>query len=577
MIHQTWFAPYVDVTLTPTYQFQNTSANTARQTVLGFVVAAGASRCAPSWGGAYSLAQADQSLTLSSRLTQLAQDGQQAIVSFGGQAHTSLDVACSSAAGLAAAYQSVIDAYHLRTIDLDIEGASLTDFGAEQRRAQAVAQLEQHAAASGHPLSVWLTLPVEPSGLQGAGLSVVESMLRAHVSIAGINVMTMDFTRPPDPGSTMLTPVRAALNATHAQLADLFPRYGVQLSSSQLWQRIGATVMIGQNDMAGQNFTTSDARGLVSFARANHLGRLSLWSLNRDSQCGSSFPDTGLLSNTCSGTAQSALQFSQLFGQLQGVTSVTAAAGNVQPAVANTNPGDAPYPLWSASGQYPSGYKVVENGEIYQAKWFNTGDDPQAQVQYSWQTPWELLGPVLPGNHAPSIPTVRAGTYPAWAISANYKTGDKVLFEGLPYQAKWANQGVSPASAATSAISSPWKALYKVPGRAGRRSRPAHRHALAAAAACHRPTATSSRRPAPASASARLRAAAADGPRAAGPGSGWPGLAGRAGWRPGTPTGPPPAASRAGSGGTRRSGPACRGPGSSRRTAAAAPPPTPRL
>src|ERR1700761_2796816 len=73
VIHQTWFAPYVDVTLTPTYQFQNTSANTARQTVLGFVVAAGSSRCAPSWGGAYSLAQADQSLTLSSRLTQLAQ------------------------------------------------------------------------------------------------------------------------------------------------------------------------------------------------------------------------------------------------------------------------------------------------------------------------------------------------------------------------------------------------------------------------------------------------------------------------------------------------------------------------
>jgi len=28
----------------------------------------------------------------------------------------------------------------------------------------------------------------------------------------------------------------------------------------------------------------------------------------------------------------------------------------------------------------------VENGEIYQSKWYNTGDDPQAQVQYSWQT-----------------------------------------------------------------------------------------------------------------------------------------------------------------------------------------------
>jgi hypothetical protein len=36
----------------------------------------------------------------------------------------------------------------------------------------------------------------------------------------------------------------------------------------------------------------------------------------------------------------------------------------------------------------------VENGEIYQAKWYNTGDDPSAQVQFAWQTPWELLGSV---------------------------------------------------------------------------------------------------------------------------------------------------------------------------------------
>src|SRR5215472_15756012 len=36
-IRKTWFAPYVDVTLTPVLQFQSTSADPARQTVLGFV------------------------------------------------------------------------------------------------------------------------------------------------------------------------------------------------------------------------------------------------------------------------------------------------------------------------------------------------------------------------------------------------------------------------------------------------------------------------------------------------------------------------------------------------------------
>ena len=106
----------------------------------------------------------------------------------------------------------------------------------------------------------------------------------------------------------MLASVQAALNATHAQLANLFPRYGIQLRSQQIWQRLGATVMIGQNDIAGENFTVPDAQGLVRFASATHLGRISMWSLNRDSQCGSSFPESGLLSNTCSGTAQSSLR-----------------------------------------------------------------------------------------------------------------------------------------------------------------------------------------------------------------------------------------------------------------------------
>ena len=154
-----------------------------------------------------------------------------------------------------------------------------------------------------------------------------------------------------------------------------------------------------------------------------------MWSLNRDRPCGSWFPQSGLLSNTCSGTAQSGLEFSQVFGRLHGTTAVTSSAGNVQAAVANTNPADAPYPQWSATASYPSRYKVVENGEIYQATWFNSGDDPQAQVQYSWQTPWELLGPVLPGDHAPVGPRLPASTYPQWSITASYKAGDKVYFQ----------------------------------------------------------------------------------------------------------------------------------------------------
>jgi chitinase len=339
-VNQTWFAPYVDVTLTPTYQFQNPSDDPARQSVLGFVVAASKSDCTPSWGGAYTLAAANQQLAVGARIAQLQQDGQQAIVSFGGQANTSLDVACSTAAQLAAAYQSVISAYHLTTIDLDIEGSALDNFAAEQRRAQAIAVLEK----ADPKLSVWLTLPVEPSGLQGDAVSVVTSMLADHVSIAGVNVMTMDFSSAPAADSTMAQSAEAALNATYGQLAKLYPEYGIHLRSQQIWQRLGATVMIGQNDMQGQNLTVSGAQALVSFPAKNHLGRISMWSINRDSQCGSSYSQTGMLSNTCSGTPQSGLQFSSIFGQLRGDAVISPTEGKVQPAVADTNPADAPYP-----------------------------------------------------------------------------------------------------------------------------------------------------------------------------------------------------------------------------------------
>ena len=463
---QTWFAPYVNVTLPPTYQFQDASANPARQTVLGFVVAGPGSPCTPNWGATYTLNQANQVLNLSSRIAQLQQEGSQVMASFGGQAHTSLDVACTSVPRLTQAYQSVIDAYHLTTIDLDIEGAALDSFPAAQRRAEAIAALEQTAKARHHRLDVWLTLPVEPSGLQDNALGVIEAMLRARVAVTGVNVMAMDFTQAPSGSASLLPEVESALDATHSQLLSLLARYGLQLRSAQVWQRIGATVMIGQNDVQGERFTVADAQGLTTFARHHQLGRLSMWSLNRDAPCGSAFPQLGMLSNTCSGTAETSMQFSRLFSAGRGQAPATArgTAPNLLLPTPDTNPSDAPYPIWLPTAAYPTGYKVVENGEIYQAKWYNTGQDPTAQVQYDYQTPWELLGPVLPGDHAPVLHKLPRGTYPAWSLSTNYRGGDKVLFEGMPYVAKWGNQGVSPGAEANDPSGSPWRPLFRIPG-----------------------------------------------------------------------------------------------------------------
>jgi chitinase len=244
----------------------------------------------------------------------------------------------------------------------------------------------------------------------------------------------------------------------------VFARYGIHLNSRQIWHHMGVTVMIGQNNTQGQQFTVADARGLSHFASGAGLGRVSMWSLNRDAQCGSSFAVTGVKSTSCSGVAQARLQFSTVLAHLDGTAGAPVKGSAVTTATVDTNPADAPYPLWQPTESYQTDYKVVREGYIYQAKWYNQGEDPAQPVQYQYQSPWLLVGPVVPTDHAPKQPTVATGTYPSWSLTAAYVAGQKVLLNGLPYQAKWTTQGASPAAEAVDPSASPWQPLFNIPG-----------------------------------------------------------------------------------------------------------------
>jgi chitinase len=458
----TWFAPYVDTTLSPISAFQDPAVDPARQVVLGFVVAQPKSGCTPSWGGYYNLDQAAQSLNLDSRIAEVRSRGGNVIVSFGGQANSELATTCSSVSKLTLAYSQVISRYGITTLDFDIEGTALDNTAAIERRAAALATLQRQAKAKGKTLNVWLTLPVTTDGLAPDALSLVTSTLKAGVQVAGVNVMAMDFgTSQRNMGTAVLN----ALTATHGQLDAVYHRFGLGADPATAWNRMGVTVMIGQNDTAGENFTVGNARTLVTFARAHHLRRISMWSLNRDSQCGSSFAVVGVHSNTCSGTNQAPLQFAKTFAGFAG--SVSAATGTETATAAAPvadNPATSPYPIWQPNRPYVTNYRVVREGNIYQAKWFSQGNDPAAQVQYAYQTPWQLIGPVLPGDHAPTTTTLPAGTDPAWSPDNGYQTGQKVLYQGLPYQAKWYNKATSPGEENADPESSPWQPLFTIPG-----------------------------------------------------------------------------------------------------------------
>ncbi len=459
----TWYAPYVDATLTPTYQFQLPADDPARQIVLGFVVASRSEGCVPSWGDYYSLGQAASALALDARVAQVRQDGGTPIVSFGGQANTGLADACTDQAALRAAYSQVISRYDLSVVNFDVEGAALADAAGNLRRARALASLQAAARADHRSLAVWLTVPVARSGLTPAVAGLVRTTLRAGVELAGVDVMAMDFGPPV---ADMETAVQQALGASAGQLGAIYRQVGIRLDSTEVWAHLGVTVMIGQNNSAGETFTTLDAHRLVSFATEVHLARVSAWSINRDRQCGGEFPVLAVESNTCSGVAQSTLEFSHIFSALRG-SALRTSGRTPAPYVPSTtdNPATSPFPIWNPTAAYVSGYKVVREGYVYQAKWYNQGSDPAAaQAEDPSQSPWELIGPVLPGEHAPKLPTLAAGTYPAWSPVVAYQAGAEVLRDGLPYVAKWYSKGDDPLAAADGSASSPWSPAYTLPG-----------------------------------------------------------------------------------------------------------------
>jgi len=458
-----WFAGYVDVTATPTFAFEQIGATTKKDTVLSFIVSSPTNGCTPTWGGAYNLDQASASLDLDRRIARLRQQGGSVAVSFGGLSNSELAVKCTDAASLLGAYRSVVDRYDISMIDLDLEGPGLTDTNAGARRAVAIASLQAERRAQGKDFAVWVTLPVTPQGLSEDGTNAVSQLLSKGVDIAGVNVMTMDYGQSLD-GKTMLAASEGALTQTHRQLGILYDRAKTKLSDRALWFKIGATPMIGQNDELDEVFTLDDAKAFNSFARSHGVGRMSMWSINRDVTCGSNYIDVRHVSNSCSGVKQDGKSFALILGEgLNGSLSLT--AGNVTQeeesaqADETDDPAKSPYQIWSADGAYLEGTKVVWHHAVYKAKWWTQGDLPDSPVLQSWQTPWELVGPVLPGEKPVQQATLPKGTYPEWSGDASYDTGGRVLFKGVPYQAKWWNKGQSPAAASSNADGSPWVPL----------------------------------------------------------------------------------------------------------------------
>jgi hypothetical protein len=224
-------------------------------------------------------------------------DGATPIVSFGGADGVELAQSCTTLSSLVAAYQSVITTLGVNHIDFDIEGAGIADTATNNLRFEAINQLE----ADNPGLVVSVTIPTFPTGPDYNGDAFLQQAAADGTNISVINVMAMDYYDGYD-GDMGTYAVEAAEN-TLAFAKTIWP--------NDTYANIGVTPMIGENDDSAEVFTEADASTLVSFAKANGLGRLSFWSVDRDQPCSGSV--SGL--PECSEISQSPLDFTKIFVQ----------------------------------------------------------------------------------------------------------------------------------------------------------------------------------------------------------------------------------------------------------------------
>jgi len=283
---KSFYAPYVDMGGWPVPDLLAISQTNG----VGSLFTAAFMQATPdgklAWAGLNALepgATNDQAQAINRSIKALQSAGGDVMISLGGQAGTSLAQWGSThgmtAAQLAGAYAAVIDTYGITHLDFDIEGAAVADPASIALNSQALKLLQQ----SKPQVQVWYTLPVLPTGLTADGLKVVDSALKAGVTLAGVNVMAMDYGESAAPTSgagakTMGAYAVQSAESTYTQLTKLYSGYGQTFGYSQL----GVTPMLGVNDITSEVFTLADAQTVEDYARAKGVGMLALWSVTRD-------------------------------------------------------------------------------------------------------------------------------------------------------------------------------------------------------------------------------------------------------------------------------------------------------
>src|SRR6266536_1345709 len=286
--------PYIDITMSTPAMADVARATGQKFFTLAFIIGNSAG-CVPSWGGTIDLHDA----RITQQIADLRALGGDVAVSFRGALGPYLQQTCPSQSAQVGAIETVIDAFHIKRIDFDIEASVPLD-----TMNKAIAQVQRERA--GTVVSYTLMVQGDDYGLTPAlGVDLLKNAKSNGVDVGIVNPMTMDFGSSKEWGDAVIS----AADATLGQMAQIWP----EKTSSALHRMLGVTPMIGRND-TGPIFSIADGQKLVSWANTNHIGSLGFWSVGRDN---GGCPG-GPVSPTCSSISQSQYQFTSIFGGFTG-------------------------------------------------------------------------------------------------------------------------------------------------------------------------------------------------------------------------------------------------------------------
>ncbi|WP_308284280.1 chitinase [Streptomyces buecherae] len=274
-------------------EFLKATGNT--QLTMAFILAKGG--CEPAWDGQRPLAGGRDAQTI--KAVQAA--GGSITPSIGGWSGNKLGEACKSAADLAGAYQKVIDAYKLDSIDIDIESTEVESEPVRKRVIDALKILKDRNRG----LKVYVTFGTAPSGPIAPGKDLVRKGAKAGLDVDGWTVMPFDF------GDGTTDMVAATKSAVDGLKNIVKAEYG--LSDDAAYRKVGFSSMNGKTDVRGEVVTPAGFQEMVNYAKQHHLARVSFWAVNRDRPCAG-----GGDGGSCSGIDQKQWEFSKILAGYQG-------------------------------------------------------------------------------------------------------------------------------------------------------------------------------------------------------------------------------------------------------------------